>query len=92
MYTKNFYIHYHLKYYYLLKAGIRDKELHRQAETILLEMGRFFQIQDDFIDCFGDPKVTGKEGTDIIDGKCSWTAVVALQRANPDQRKIMEVC
>lgn len=28
--------------------------------------------------------------TDIKEGKCSWLAVVALQRATPGQRKIME--
>lgn len=74
----------------LYMAGIRDPELHRQAKTILLEMGHFFQVQDDFLDCYGDSEVIGKIGTDIEDGKCSWLAVVALQRANPEQRKIME--
>nr|CAH7744755.1 unnamed protein product [Callosobruchus chinensis] len=49
-----------------------------------------FQLPDDFFDCYGDPEVTGKKGTDIKEGKCSWLAVVALQRATPAQRKIME--
>lgn len=75
-----------------LKAGVQDPELHRQAKTILLEMGQFFQVQDDYLDCFGDPEVTGKVGTDIEDGKCSWLSVVALQRCSPEQRQVMEVC
>nr|XP_006817642.1 PREDICTED: farnesyl pyrophosphate synthase-like [Saccoglossus kowalevskii] len=53
-------------------------------------MGRYFQIQDDFLDCFGDPSVTGKIGTDIEDNKCGWLAVRALQKATPEQKKILE--
>ncbi|KAK4324077.1 hypothetical protein Pmani_005262 [Petrolisthes manimaculis] len=71
-------------------AGITDRELHRQARTILVEMGQFFQVQDDYLDCFGDSSVTGKIGTDIGKGKCTWLSVVALQRASPSQRAVME--
>ncbi|XP_061720526.1 farnesyl pyrophosphate synthase [Cydia pomonella] len=74
----------------LLMAGIDDPETHRQAKTILLEMGQFFQIQDDFLDCFGDPAVTGKNGTDIQEGKCTWLVVVALQRASSTQKQVIE--
>ncbi|XP_071054062.1 farnesyl pyrophosphate synthase isoform X4 [Onthophagus taurus] len=67
-----------------------DPEMHRQAKTILLELGEFFQIQDDFLDCFGDSNITGKVGRDIQEGKCTWLVVVALQRATPAQKKILE--
>lgn len=43
------------------------------------------------MDCYGDPEVMGKIGTDIEDGKCSWLAVVALQKASFQQKKIIEV-
>jgi len=48
-------------------------------------------MQDDYIDCFGDPEITGKVGTDIEDNKCSWLIVQALARANDEQRAVLEV-
>lgn len=69
-----------------------DPEVFRQSRTILLEIGQFFQIQDDFLDVYGDPNVTGKIGTDIQDNKCSWLAVVCNQRASPQQRDILKEC
>ncbi|XP_063173006.1 farnesyl pyrophosphate synthase [Candoia aspera] len=74
----------------LYMAGIDSEEEHAHAKAILLEMGEFFQIQDDFLDSFGDPKVTGKIGTDIQDNKCSWLVVQSLRQASPEQRKILE--
>ncbi|XP_036143823.1 farnesyl pyrophosphate synthase [Monomorium pharaonis] len=72
-------------------AGIKDPEIFRQAETILLEMGHLFQVQDDYLSCFADSEIC-KDNTDIQEGKCTWLVVVALQRATPEQRKILEEC
>lgn len=47
--------------------------------------------QDDYLDCYGDPAVTGKVGTDIQDNKCSWLVVECLRRVTPEQRQILEV-
>jgi len=70
-------------------AGYNNKETLKKAENILLPMGQFFQVQDDFLDCFGDPEVTGKVGTDIEDGKCSWLVVTALSICSPTQRQLI---
>jgi len=66
-----------------LKAEIKDTEMFKQATPILSELGRFYQIQDDYISCFEDIKVCGKDHTDIEEGKCMWLVIVALQRATP---------
>lgn len=55
------------------------------VENIAILMGEYFQIQDDVLDCFADPAVLGKIGTDIQDCKCSWLAVTFMTVASPAQ-------
>lgn len=76
----------------MLMAGHRDVAVFEQVRRILYEIGHFFQVQDDFLDCFGDVAVTGKIGTDIQDKKCSWLAVKCLEHATAEQRVVMEQC
>lgn len=62
----------------------------KQAHDILIPMGEYFQIQDDYLDNFGLPEHIGKIGTDIQDNKCSWLVNQALKLATPEQRKTLE--
>lgn len=71
-------------------AGISGEKDLKQAKDVLLPLGEYFQVQDDYLDCYGDPKVIGKIGTDIQDNKCSWLINKALQKASTDQREILD--
>ena len=68
-------------------ATSRDRPLTRR---ILLAMGEYFQVQDDYLDAYAPPEVLGKVGTDIQDAKCSWLVVQALARASAAQRGVLE--
>ena len=70
-------------------AGFTEPQLYNQARNILLQIGHYFQATDDFLDCFGDPEVIGKIGTDIQDGKCSWLIVKALEVAGAEEKRTL---
>ncbi|KAG8739158.1 Farnesyl pyrophosphate synthetase [Ceratobasidium sp. 414] len=71
-------------------VGIKDEKLFKQAKDILIPLGVYFQVQDDYLDCFGTHEQIGKIGTDILDNKCSWCVNVALSVATPEQRKLLD--
>lgn len=71
-------------------AGFATPKNLKQAEDILIPMGEYFQVQDDYLDNFADSAVLGKIGTDIQDNKCSWLVNQALKICTPEQRAILE--
>ncbi|KAG7824750.1 hypothetical protein KL909_001972 [Ogataea angusta] len=71
-------------------AGISDEKDLKQAQDVLIPLGEYFQIQDDYLDCFGKPEDIGKIGTDILDNKCSWVINTALKICTPEQRAILD--
>ena len=54
------------------------------------KLGIAFQIQDDYLDAFGDSTVFGKDaGGDIKQNKKTFLLIRALETANPDQLKTL---
>ena len=72
-------------------AGVSDPKLYDLAKTICMEIGHLFQVQDDYLDCYGDPATIGKIGTDIRDNKCGWLINKALAKCSAEQRKELEM-
>lgn len=71
-------------------CGVADPRDLQQAQDILIELGEYFQVQDDFLDCFGTPEQIGKIGTDIKDNKCLWVVNQALLKVLPQQRQVLD--
>ena len=72
----------------LADAPAEDCErLYRLGEQV----GLAFQLQDDLLDVYGDPKVFGKAiGGDITSNKKTYMLINAVNRANPAQRAELE--
>ena len=70
-----------------LAAGAAPEDadtLYRFAE----KMGLAFQVQDDWLDVYGDPKVFGKKiGGDILCGKKTYLLINALNRADAAEKQ-----
>nr|KAI8759763.1 farnesyl pyrophosphate synthase-like [Biomphalaria glabrata] len=71
----------------MILACFTDEDHLSKVRTVLLEIGLFVQIEDDYMDCFGDPEVPGQFGNDIEERKCTWLIVRALEVATEEQKK-----
>jgi farnesyl diphosphate synthase len=71
-------------------CGEDNESVFEVLKTISIELGCKFQIQDDYLDCFADPAILGKIGTDIKDHKHTWLVSLALTLMNAEQRALLE--
>jgi geranylgeranyl diphosphate synthase type I len=73
----------------LLAGG--SMEFIGELERFALPVGIAFQLRDDILSAFGDPKATGKPfANDIRSGKRTLLMQLALAKAHPRDRKILK--
>ncbi|KAL0204962.1 hypothetical protein P9112_000269 [Eukaryota sp. TZLM1-RC] len=64
-----------------------DTTLKSHIEALTMVLGKLFQIQDDYLDVFGEEKVVGKTSTDLVERKCAWPLVCALDIVQKSENK-----
>ncbi|CAG7721946.1 unnamed protein product [Allacma fusca] len=74
----------------MLMACEKRKTVDAMIQDILMDIGMYFSIQDDFLDAFGESTNIGKDGTDISNGKCTWPLITALELASTEQKAELE--
>lgn len=74
----------------MYQVGVATPENLQRAKDVLIPLGEYFQVQDDYLDCYGDPAHIGKIGTDILDNKCGWLVNKALEIVTPEQRALLD--
>ena len=73
-----------------VQAGASDEDA-RNLYDFGLQLGLAFQLQDDYLDVYGDPAVFGKRvGGDILCNKKTYMLINALQLADEAQRAELE--
>lgn len=73
-------------------AGASPKEIHTLGQ-VGRNIGIAFQLQDDYLDTFGDPAFFGKKvGGDIVQNKKTYLFLKAMEIADDLQRRELRTC
>lgn len=75
-----------------MKMGAIIAETSKENANLIydfgLNLGIAFQLQDDYLDCFGDPETFGKQvGGDIIENKKTYLYLKAMEFAKAEERE-----
>jgi geranylgeranyl diphosphate synthase type II len=78
-----------------MKMGAIVAEASENCKNNIYEFGRnlgiAFQLQDDYLDAFGNPKTFGKQvGGDIITNKKTFLYLTALKLSSPEEAETLE--
>lgn len=75
----------------MIISGVQEESLYMNAiENIILKMAYLYQMQDDHLDIWGNPDMTGKIGISIAIGKSTWPKMRALQLASVEQKYLLK--
>ncbi|KAK9872497.1 hypothetical protein WA026_017963 [Henosepilachna vigintioctopunctata] len=78
-------------FYLAVLLANKSLYLNEMMNKVFDHIGFLCTIQNDMVDCFAD-ELGGKPGTDIQENKCVLPIVLALRKASPQQKKILEEC
>ena len=78
-----------------MKMGAIVANASQKCQNAIYDFGRHlgiaFQLQDDYLDAFGDPKTFGKQvGGDIIENKKTYLYLKAVQFSNASDRRQLQ--
>jgi len=78
-----------------MKMGAIVAEASENCKVNTYEFGRnlgiAFQLQDDYLDCFGNPKTFGKKvGGDIVTNKKTFLYLKTLQKSNESDARVLK--
>jgi len=78
-----------------MQMGAVIADASEQCKLTIYDFGKFlglaFQLQDDYLDAFGDPSTFGKQvGGDIIENKKTFLYLKAIENADSNVRKQLE--
>ncbi|SHI36543.1 geranylgeranyl diphosphate synthase, type II [Arenibacter nanhaiticus] len=78
-----------------MKMGAIIAQTTEDVQDLIYDFGKnlgiAFQLQDDYLDAFGDPKTFGKQvGGDIIENKKTFLYLKALEMGSPEQKRELE--
>ncbi|WP_375237825.1 polyprenyl synthetase family protein [Aurantibacter sp.] len=79
-----------------MQMGAIVANANKENQVAIYNFGRLlgiaFQLQDDYLDAFGDPKTFGKQvGGDIIENKKTYLYLKALEFLNESEAKELEI-